>query len=89
MDIFVILKNQKLKLEDIKDLEELDYLITQLKNISDEDIKKSINKENIGKIQHLIDEILNRVEQLKKETVQEIQFSQKKATGIKAYLKNG
>ncbi|WP_457642020.1 hypothetical protein [Persephonella sp.] len=88
MDILLILNNQKLKLEDLKDPEELKELIDQLKSISDEDIRKSINRENIEKINRLINEILEKIDQLKNETLTEIKLSGEKVKGAKAYLKN-
>ncbi|HHG74338.1 MAG TPA: hypothetical protein ENK22_04770 [Persephonella sp.] len=88
MDILVILNNQKLKLEDIKDPEELKELIDQLRNISDEDIKKSVSSENIQKINSVINEILQKVDQLKKETISEMKQSGEKVKGVREYLKN-
>ncbi|WP_293445181.1 hypothetical protein [Persephonella sp.] len=88
MDILVILNNQKLRLEEIKDPDELKELVDQLRNISDEDIKKSISSENIQKINSLINEILQKVDQLKKETISEIKESGEKVKGVREYLKN-
>jgi len=88
MDILTFLKTQKMKLENVNNPEDLDELIDQLKNVSDRDIVRSVNKENIEEINKLIGEILHKIEQLKKDTLNEMKLSGEKVKGVKAYLKN-
>jgi len=88
MDILVLLNKHLKKLEKIEDAGQLDELIKELKNLSDTDIKKSLNQKSIPQLNELIQKIISRVEELKKETLNNMEESDKQLKGLKAYTKN-
>ncbi|WP_457642739.1 hypothetical protein [Persephonella sp.] len=87
MDILILLKDHLRRLDELKDTDELDRLIDELKNVRNCSIESSLDKKDSVEALQLINKIIEKIESLKKETISNIQTSNKKIKGLEAYSK--
>ncbi|WP_457623088.1 hypothetical protein [Persephonella sp.] len=88
MNIIQILESHKKRFLEDKNLENLDEMIEEIKKLNRQIDPKDLNPDEIKKIQNLISDIFQFAEKMKKETVSQIETSDSRLKGAKAYLKN-